>query len=328
MLKFHDNFCNQEQYIIMGKYNDPSQSFNYGCISYDEKTKEILHFVEKPLEFSSNVISCGAYLFTSTIFDHLQSALTNSLKTGNELINTRNDSQNFNNHTLDMNESNASSETGDNISCIKTPSHFPYKSVKLSFELDIFPELAGKSGHLFGYILPQNTPWMQIKSSSSAIYADQMILNLYTKNHPELLAINSKSTCTVIGNVFIHPTASVHNTSVLGPDVSICAGAIIGPGARISHSIICDNVHIQDHAFVTCSIIGWNSIVGRWTRIEGTDCRDDISIHSLFSPQGKLNPSVTIIANDVDVHSELVVFNAIVLPNKELKECTQNQIVL
>jgi len=45
----------------------------------------------------------------------------------------------------------------------------------------------------------------------------------------------------------------------------------IGVGVRIKDSIILDGVTVKDHAYIVNSIIGWNSIIGQWCRIEGTN---------------------------------------------------------
>jgi mannose-1-phosphate guanylyltransferase len=44
---------------------------------------------------------------------------------------------------------------------------------------------------------------------------------------------------------------------------------VVGEGVRILHSIILDGAEVKDHACIIYSIIGWQSIIGRWTRLEG-----------------------------------------------------------
>ena len=41
---------------------------NYGCIVEKPGSHEVLHYVEKPETFVSNIINAGAYLFTPEIF--------------------------------------------------------------------------------------------------------------------------------------------------------------------------------------------------------------------------------------------------------------------
>lgn len=47
----------------------------------------------------------------------------------------------------------------------------------------------------------------------SAIYANRHYLDLYSKIHRFWLAQNSPHCPTISGNVFIHPTAVVHETA-------------------------------------------------------------------------------------------------------------------
>ena len=47
-----------------------------------------------------------------------------------------------------------------------------------------------------------------------------------------------KNTPKIIGDVFIHESASVDSTAVLGPNVSIGKNVKIGAGARIRESIV------------------------------------------------------------------------------------------
>jgi len=60
--------------------------------------------------------------------------------------------------------------------------------------------------------------------------------------------------------------------------------------------------YFQNHCCVLYSIIGWNSQVGDWTRIEGTpnDPNPNKPFAKLeaiptFTNDGKLNPSITVI---------------------------------
>jgi len=52
------------------------------------------------------------------------------------------------------------------------------------------------------------------------------------------------------------------------------------------------------------SIIGWNSVVGEWSRVEGTPTEIDPNARFattdnfyLFDDKGKLRPSITILGN-------------------------------
>lgn len=47
----------------------------YGCLVADSKTFEVTHYVEKPETFVSDMISCGVYLFHSSIFKDIENAV-------------------------------------------------------------------------------------------------------------------------------------------------------------------------------------------------------------------------------------------------------------
>ncbi|XP_076304587.1 mannose-1-phosphate guanylyltransferase regulatory subunit alpha-B-like isoform X5 [Tachypleus tridentatus] len=169
----------------------------------------------------------------------------------------------------------------------------------------------------------------------SAIYANRHYLELYHQTHPDWLAENDKDKPVIIGDVFIHPTALVHPTATLGPNVSVGKGVSIGEGVRIRESIILGNATIQDHTLVLHSIVGWNSVVGCWSRVEGTPCDPNpnkpfakMENVPLFNSNGRLNPSITILGCNVQVPSEVIVLNSIVLPHKDLAASYKNQIIL
>jgi NDP-sugar pyrophosphorylase family protein len=84
--------------------------------------------------------------------------------------------------------------------------------------------------------------------------------------------------------------------------VSIGANVTVGAGVRIRESIVMDNTQIRDHSIVLYSIIGKNSRVGEWARVEGTPCDPNpdkpfakMENQPLFNIYGQLNPSATIL---------------------------------
>lgn len=91
-------------------------------------------------------------------------------------------------------------------------------------------------------------------------------------------------------------SAEVDPTALIGPNVVIGPGAKIGPGVRLQRCAIMANANIRDHAWIHSSIIGWNSTVGRWTRVE----------------------NITVLGDDVSIKDELYVNGASVLPHKSV----------
>jgi len=131
-----------------------------------------------------------------------------------------------------------------------------------------------------------------------------------------LLLIDDKPTvlpehkCVVTGSVFIDPSASVDSSSRIGDNVTIAKNVKIGIGCRIRNSIILDGAEIKDHACIINSIVGWNSIIGQWCRIEG----------AVEKP--------TILGEGVKTKPEIIIRNSIVLPHKELSGNHNEEILL
>ncbi|XP_041259174.1 mannose-1-phosphate guanyltransferase alpha isoform X2 [Onychostruthus taczanowskii] len=258
---------------------------------------QVQHYVEKPSTFVSEIINCGIYLFTPAIFQHIGEVFQR------------------NQQELALEESSNGWQRAEVI----------------RLEQDVFTALAG-SGKLFVY--KTDGFWSQIKSAGSAIYASRLYLNQYSKSHPERLAQNKPGGPVIRGNVYIHPTASIDSTAVLGPNVSIGEGVTVGAGVRVRESIVLHGASLHDHTCVLNTIVGWDSTIGRWARVEGTpsdpnpnDPYAKIDSETLFR-DGRLTPSITILGCSVTIPAEVVILNSIVLPHKELSRSYKNQIIL
>ncbi|XP_073702115.1 mannose-1-phosphate guanylyltransferase regulatory subunit alpha-A isoform X3 [Garra rufa] len=262
----------------------------------------VLHYVEKPGTFVSDIINCGIYLFTPEIFQHIGEVFQ---KNQQDML-------------LYYDEGEEQSNGWHRAEVIR-------------LEQDIFTALAAQ-GKL--YVYKTDRFWSQIKSAGSAIYASRLYLNQYHQTHPEMLATNREGGPKTRGNVYIHPTANIDPTAVLGPNVSIGTGVTIGAGVRVRESIILHGATLQDHSCVLNSIVGWGSTIGKWARVEGTpsdpnpnDPYAKIDSETLFR-DGKLTPSITILGCNVNIPSEVIILNSIVLPHKDLNRSFKNQIIL
>lgn len=159
--------------------------------------------------------------------------------------------------------------------------------------------------------------WRQVKTAASAVPANALYLQKAMQNgsEPHL----AKPSANIVPPVFIHPTATVDPTAKLGPNVSIGPGAIVGPGARIKESIVLEDAEIKHDACVLYSIIGWQSKVGAWSRVEGTPL--STSEHSTtVVKNGVKVQSVSILSRECKVNDEVRVWNCVCLPFKELKK--------
>jgi len=61
--------------------------------------------------------------------------------------------------------------------------------------------------------------------------------------------------------------------------------------------VLLQNSKVKDHAWIKSAIVGWNSSVGRWARLE----------------------NVTVLGDDVTIADEVYVNGGSILPHKEIK---------
>ena len=82
---------------------------------------------------------------------------------------------------------------------------------------------------------------------------------------------------------------------------------VIEEGVRLASCILLEGVRVCAHAVVLDSIIGWNSTVGSWARVEG----------------------VSVLGEDVHIAAELTINGAMVLPHKRIDESvSEPQIIM
>ncbi|XP_036714643.1 mannose-1-phosphate guanyltransferase alpha isoform X4 [Balaenoptera musculus] len=287
-------------FLLLGTTANRTQSLNYGCIVENPQTHEVLHYVEKPSTFVSDIINCGIYLFSPEALKPLRDVFQRNQQDGQLCL-----------------------PLGEDSSVL-----WPGAGT-IRLEQDVFSALAGQ-GQIYVHLT--DGIWSQIKSAGSALYASRLYLSQYQLTHPERLAKHTpegprirdpdvksqslpslnqmwfgvfapRSSLLLLGNVYIHPTAKVAPSAV-------------------------------EHTCVLHSIVGWGSTVGRWARVEGTpsdpnpnDPRAHMDSESLFK-DGKLLPAITILGCRVRIPAEVLILNSIVLPHKELSRSFTNQIIL
>ena len=279
--------------LILGTRVSNDAASNFGCLVSDPETKLVLHYVEKPESHISNLINCGVYLFsTNTIFPAIKSAIKRRSDRP-RLVSYPSSEQ------LDSSFFAERLEDGE-------------KNEVLRLEQDILSDLADTNQF---YVLETKDFWRQIKTAGSAVPANALYLTKAFQSQSDELA---KPSANILPPVFIDPTAEVDPTAKLGPNVSVGPGAVIGPGVRIKESIVLENAEIKHDACVLYSIIGWNSHVGAWARVEGSPTPIN-SHNSSIVKNGVKVQSVTILGKDCGVADEVRVQNCVCLPNKELK---------
>lgn len=272
--------------ILVIKVSAESAS-EFGELVADPVTNELLHYTEKPETFVSDRINCGVYVFTPDIFTAIQGVSSQ-----------RKDRANL--RRLSSFEALQSATRS-----------LPTDFVRL--DQDILSPLAGKK-QLYTYETMDF--WEQIKTPGMSLKCSGLYLSQFRFTSPQLLASSDTSkSATIIGDVYIHPSAKVHPTAKIGPNVSISANARIGPGARLISCIILDDVEVMENAVVMHAIVGWKSSIGRWSRVQAEG-------------NYKAKLGITILGEAVTVEDEVVVIKSIVLPNKTLNVSVQEEIIL
>jgi mannose-1-phosphate guanylyltransferase len=110
------------------------------------------------------------------------------------------------------------------------------------------------------------------------------------------------------GDGLVDATAKIGAGCLIGPNVVIGPGCVVGDGARISRATLLAGVAVGAHACVTNCIVGWNSSIGKWARVEGG----------------------AVFGEDVQLADEVAVNGALILPHKGIKDnlVTPGQIVM
>ncbi|EFA85389.1 mannose-1-phosphate guanylyltransferase [Heterostelium album PN500] len=278
----HKRIC-----TIMGTRIQKEYANQYGCLIRDENTAELIHYAEKPETFVSDMINCGVYCISPSFFD-IMAKTTKDLQ------------ESLQNVTLDS---------------YPEITKKGFEQGRLRLEQDIFVPLAGTNSIV---VYPYVGFWRQIKNAGSPVYCQELYLSHYAKTKPELLAKGDN----IIGNVVIHPTATVDPTAKIGPDVYIGPNVKVGKGVRIFHSIILDETEIKGHACILYSIIGWRSEIGFWARIEG------VPNYTPFLYSQDKRKGITIIGAGAQANGEIIVSNCIVMPHKQLDRNYCNEIIL
>lgn len=138
-------------FLLLGTTANRTQSLNYGCIVENPQTHEVLHYVEKPSTFISDIINCGIYLFSPEALKPLRDVFQRNQQDGQ------------------LEES---------------PGSWPGAGT-IRLEQDVFSALAGQ-GQIYVHLT--DGIWSQIKSAGSALYASRLYLGRYQITHPERLA--------------------------------------------------------------------------------------------------------------------------------------------
>jgi len=161
-----------------------------------------------------------------------------------------------------------------------------------SIEKEVFPEMC-RHGELYALELPGF--WMDVGQPPDFLTGMGLYLNAMLQRGGEDRG-KLASGASFIPPVLVDPSAKIGNHCVIGPNVTIGPNCVVEDGVRLSECSILEGVVIKSNSWIHKSIIGWQSYVGRWVRIEG----------------------VSVLGQDVQIQDELYLNGAVILPHKSI----------
>lgn len=162
-----------------------------------------------------------------------------------------------------------------------------------SIEKETFPAMC-KDGELHSFDLEGF--WMDVGQPKDFLTGTCLYLSSLAKKGSKLL-VPTEAPFVHGGNVLVHPSAKIGKNCRIGPNVTIGPDVIIGDGVRLQRCVLLKGSKVKEHAWIKSTIVGWNSTVGRWARLE----------------------NVTVLGDDVTIADEIYVNGGSILPHKEIK---------
>eukprot|EP01087_Luapelamoeba_hula_P000638 TRINITY_DN1047_c3_g1_i2.p1 TRINITY_DN1047_c3_g1~~TRINITY_DN1047_c3_g1_i2.p1 ORF type:complete len:401 (+),score=88.78 TRINITY_DN1047_c3_g1_i2:123-1205(+) len=169
-----------------------------------------------------------------------------------------------------------------------------------SIETEIFPAMA-REGNLYAMELPGF--WMDVGQPPDFLRGMCLYLGSLRQKDPSKLASGKG----IIGPVMIDESAVIGRDCVIGPNVVIGKDCVIEDGVRLSETTVLQGSVIKSNSWVHRSIVGWQSTVGRWVRME----------------------NVSVLGQDVHIRDELYINGGSVLPHKTIStSITEPKVVM
>jgi mannose-1-phosphate guanylyltransferase len=158
-----------------------------------------------------------------------------------------------------------------------------------SIEKEVFPDMAAQ-GQLYAMELPGF--WMDVGQPPDYLMGMALYLNSLKTRDPKKLRTGEG----FVGPVMVDETAKIGENCLIGPNVVIGPGCVIEDGVRLRDTTVLEGAVIRSNAWISLSIIGWQSSVGRWVRME----------------------NVSVLGQDVHIGDELYVNGGRILPHKAI----------
>jgi mannose-1-phosphate guanylyltransferase len=116
----------------------------------------------------------------------------------------------------------------------------------MSIEKEVFPFMA-KDGQLHAMVLPGF--WADVGQPKDFLIGGVLYLkSLQEKASPELATADGTN---IVGNVLIHPTASIGKDCKIGPNVVIGPNVKVGNGVRLTKAVLMKGSTVKDVSRLT-----------------------------------------------------------------------------
>lgn len=135
---------------------------------------------------------------------------------------------------------------------------------KVRIETEVFPKLAEEQ-QLYGF--ESHGFWMDIGEPIDYLNANAAILARQRKViKPDSVEIDPAA--VIKGPCNFGENVKIGADSRIGPNVSLANDVQIGKGCRIENSVIFAGAVIEDYSSVKNAILGENSVLERWVKVE------------------------------------------------------------
>lgn len=260
MLHFHED--KGSLITVAARTINDKKYFNtlFGNLIINPQNKKLQHYAKVFEVKPSNTYSCGIYIFSKD----MQNILCEKQKNI---------------------EAKLKSIT-TNTEKLKMMLEFGYSPMTTDLERDIIYDMV-RDGRVYCHDIDEFDEYCHLLSSySSLLKCNSIFMNHFINKGPghfnDNLNLNVEDISAIVKNkTFIHPSSQIADDCELGPNVYICKGVKVGPGVRISNSIILGGTEIYGFAMIKNTIIGFNSKIGPWTRLEGDSIENDKTINVL-----------------------------------------------
>ncbi|KAJ1503185.1 mannose-1-phosphate guanyltransferase [Coelomomyces lativittatus] len=137
--------------------------------------------------------------------------------------------------------------------------------------------------------------WMDVGQPKDFLSGIGLYLSSLHRLFPTQLAQGPQ----FVGHVLMAPGVQLGEGCLIGPNVTIDENVKIGDGVRIKNAVIMKNCIIQNYSWIEKTIVGWNSNIGQWNRLEG----------------------VSVLGDDVSTRDEIYMNGGCILPHKHILQC-------